>query len=117
MEPKQIAEACHEVNRVITRHIQDVPVQPAWDEAPEEMRRSSIKGVEWRLAHPEAPASAQHDEWMRSKLADGWTHGLTKDADLKTHPALVPYDRLAQDVRLKDTAFTAVVLALAPRVA
>lgn len=112
MSPEAIAEVCHEANRAITRHTKDVPVQPAWADAPEDMRTSSIHGVRWRLEHPHAPASAQHDEWMRAKLADGWTLGPVRDATAKTHPALVPYDQLPDNVKDKDAVFTAIVLAL-----
>lgn len=76
------------------------------------MTYSSISGVTWRLANRDAPASAQHEEWMRSKIADGWKFGPTKDATLKTHPALIPYDQLAEGVKAKDAVFTAIVLAL-----
>jgi hypothetical protein len=107
----EIARICHEANRVLTEHFKDVPLQPGFDAAPNEMRTSSVAGVEWRLAHRGAPASAQHNEWMRSKLADGWTLGPTRDADLKTHPALVPYEQLPVEVQLKDKMFTAIVLA------
>lgn len=103
----------HEANRALTQILKDVPVQPSWDEAPEEMIRSSVKGVVWRLENPTAPASAQHDEWMRQKIADGWVLGEKKDAEKKTHPALVPYESLKPGVQLKDKVFTAVVLALA----
>jgi hypothetical protein len=112
MSPDAIAEVCHEANRAITRHTKDVPVQPEWSAAPEEMRTSCIGGVEWRLANPDAPASAQHDEWMRAKLADGWKLGPVKDAERKEHPALIPYEQLSDDVKRKDAVFTAIVLAL-----
>ncbi len=114
MNPKQIAHVCHEANRAVTSIIGDVPLQPHWDEAPEEMIRSSVQGVVWRMDNPSAPAAAQHEEWMRAKLADGWTKGPTKDPKLKTHPALVPYAELPEPVKAKDRLFTAVVLALAP---
>lgn len=113
MTPKEIASVCHEANRAITAVTKDVPLQPPWIDAPEEMIRSSVQGVVWRMDHPTAPASAQHDEWMRSKIADGWTLGETKDSQLKTHPALVPYEQLAPGVKAKDSVFTAIVLALA----
>ncbi len=115
MTPKQIAFVCHEANRAITSIVGDVPLQPPWWDAPEEMIRSSVQGVVWRMDHPGAPASAQHDEWMRAKLADGWTLGPTKDPELKTHPALVPYEQLADGVKAKDAVFTAIVLALAAK--
>lgn len=115
MEPKQIASVCHEANRALTKILQDVPLQPHWDDAPEEMIRSSVQGVVWRMDHPDAPASAQHDEWMRSKIADGWKLGPTKDSEKKEHPALIPYDQLATGVKRKDAVFTALVLALAPQ--
>lgn len=110
--PEAIAEVCHEANRVLTRHIGDVDVQPPWDEAPEEMKKSSIHGVKWRLANWDAPASAQHEEWMKQKLADGWTLGAKKDPEKKTHPALVPYGDLPQPVKAKDAVFVGIIKAL-----
>jgi len=107
-----IAEVCHEANRALTVHTAEVPLQPHWADAPEEMKRSTVQGIEWRLAHPDAPASAQHEEWMRSKLADGWTLGPKKDPEKKTHPALIPYGDLPEPVKAKDALFTAIVLAL-----
>lgn len=108
----EIAEICHEANRALTRHTRDVPLQPPWHEAPFEMIESSIAGVKWRLGNLDAPASAQHDEWMRSKAAAGWTIGPKKDAALKEHPAMVPYEQLPDDVKQKDALFTAIVRAL-----
>ncbi len=113
MNPKQIASVAHEANRAITRILQDVPLQPEWKDAPEDMIRSSVQGVVWRMDNPTAPASAQHEEWMRSKIADGWKLGSVRDHVKKEHPALVPYDKLPAGVRKKDAVFTAIVLALA----
>jgi hypothetical protein len=113
MDAEKIARVCHEANRALTQILKDVPLQPNWDEAPEEMRRSSIQGVTWRLSNPKAPASEQHETWMRNKIADGWTLGDVKDSEKKTHPALIPYEYLESGVKLKDALFTAVVLSLA----
>ena len=113
MTPEAIAEVCHEANRALTLHTKDVPVQPHWAEAPDEMKVSSVGGVKWRLANLGAAASAQHDEWMRAKIADGWVLGEKKDAEKKTHPALIPYEHLAPEVKAKDAVFTAIVCALA----
>lgn len=43
---------------------------------------------------------AEHDRWMGSKLADGWTHGATRDDAARRHPDIVPYDALSE--RIKD---------------
>ena len=35
MNADQIGRVCHEANRALTQILQDVPVQPSWDDAPE----------------------------------------------------------------------------------
>jgi hypothetical protein len=109
---EQIAEVCHEANRILTKHVADVPVQPSWDESPEEMRVSSVRGVQFAIDNPDATPEQQHEAWSRDKIADGWKHGAAKDAAAKTHPALVSYDQLPEGTRRKDALFRAVVAAL-----
>lgn len=109
---EQIAEVCHEANRALTKHVGDVPVQPAWAESPEEMRVSSARGVQFALDNPNATPEQQHEAWSKDKITDGWKYGPTKDAAAKTHPALVPYGELPEGTRRKDALFRAVVAAL-----
>jgi RyR domain len=109
---EQIAEVCHESNRILTKHVADVPVQPSWAESPEEMRTSSVRGVQFALDNPAASAEQQHEAWAKDKLADGWKYGAVKDAAAKTHPALIPYADLPEGTRRKDALFRAVVAAL-----
>lgn len=112
-----IAEACHEANRVVTRHIGDVPVQPAWADAPEGMRESCLRGVRFALEKPDATSEEMHGSWMAAQLAAGWRWGPKRDDVAKTHPALVPFDDLPPEVRAKDRLFRSIVRALAPLVA
>lgn len=112
MTPEQIAEVCHEANRVLTKHIGDVPVQPHWEEAPEDQRTSSIVGVNFALVNVTATAQQLHEAWCQHKFATGWVLGSKKDEVAKTHPALVPYSELPAEVRQKDAVFRAVVAAL-----
>ena len=35
-----------------------------------------------------------HDVWAAQRIAQGWTYGPERDDTKKTHPCLVPYDRL-----------------------
>lgn len=112
MKTEQIAKTCHEVNRVITALVKDVPVQPAWEDAPEEMRVSSIKGVQFALDNPDATPRQQHEAWCKDKVDAGWTYGPIKNPAAKTHPALVDYDALAEGTKAKDAAFQAIVKAM-----
>ena len=106
-----IAIVCHEANRAWCKANDDDSQKP-WDEAEEWQRQSAVKGVEYRLENPDAPASAQHDAWMADKVADGWVYGEVKDPEAKTHPCLVPYNQLPEQQRKKDHLFQAIVDAL-----
>lgn len=37
-----------------------------------------------------------HDVWAKGRIAEGWSYGEVKDAEKKTTPLLVPYDRLPE---------------------
>ena len=108
MKVEQIAELCHEANRVYCRLIGD-DSQVAWGDAPDWQRTSAFAAVEFRIANPGAPPSAQHDSWLADKYDHGWTFGPVKDAERKEHPCCVPYGDLPIEQRLKDTLFQAVV--------
>lgn len=62
-----IAAICHEANRILCLHTGDNS-QQAWDNAEEWQRSSAIKGVEFRLANPNASAGAQHESWFTHKI-------------------------------------------------
>ncbi len=106
-----IAQVCHEANREYCRTIGDYS-QEHWDKAEQWQRDSAIKGVEFAIANPDAPASAQHDAWLKDKEADGWVYGDVKDPAKKQHPCMVSYDNLPVEQRLKDSLFKAVVKGL-----
>jgi hypothetical protein len=105
-----IAEICHEANRALCESFGDHSQRP-WAEAEKWQQDSAIRGVEFALAHPEAGDAAQHDAWMADKLADGWVWGPVKDAALKQHPCLMPFERLPPEQRAKDAIFRAIVRA------
>lgn len=106
-----IAYVCHEANRAWCEVHKDWS-QKHWSEAEEWQRESAIRGVEFAIANPDAPESAQHHAWMADKLRDGWTYGPVKDSDAKTHPCLVPFEKLPREQQVKDRLFRSIVKAI-----
>ena len=112
MDIEEIAEMCHEVNRLYCRKLGDFS-QLGWDEAPAWQRESAIKGVQHALENPNAKPSDSHESWLAEKKAAGWQYGPVKNPELKEHPCFVPYDELPEEQKRKDALFLAVVRALA----
>lgn len=111
MDVSDIARVCHEANRAYCETMEDGSQLP-WDNAPEWQRVSAVKGVEFVIDNPGAPASASHGSWLAEKFANGWIYGLVKDVEAKTHPCCVPFEDLMPEQQRKDLLFQAVVLAL-----
>lgn len=110
-----IACVCHEANKAYCDSIGDAS-QPHWGESPVWQSESAIRGVEFCLANPDAPPSANHESWLSTKEKDGWVYGKSKDSEKKTHPCMVPYEQLPKSQQAKDALFKAIVASLAPYV-
>lgn len=107
-----IAMACHEANRAWCLANGDES-QKHWEEAEDWQKESAIKGVEFKLANPNAQEDSQHNAWMADKIKDGWVYGEVKDATAKTHPCIVSFYDLPEFQQKKDQLFCAIVKALA----
>lgn len=107
-EVSDIARIAHTVNKAYCAFLGDHS-QPDWDKAPPWQRESAEQGVRFVMFNPNAGPSAQHDNWMAQKLADGWVYGPEKDPEAKTHPCLVPFEQLPKEQQAKDILFRAVV--------
>lgn len=110
MIDEQIAELAHEAIRVYCRLIGDAR-QPSWGDAPAWQKDSAVSGVAFRRENPNAPASRQHEQWLKEKIRTGWNHGPIKDTTKKEHPCIVPYDELPVEQRRKDSLFSGIVAA------
>lgn len=111
-EIDKIARTVHEALRAWSAANGQTPY-PAWSKAQKWMKQSTLESVEFVLANPDAPPSAQHDQWAAQKKRDGWAYGPEKDPAKKTHPMLVAYADLPEFERRKDALLNAVVRALA----
>lgn len=103
-----IATLAHEINRAYCQALGDDSQVP-WNEAPEWQRESAMKGVHLHINNPAAGPDESHKAWMEEKLAAGWTYGKVKDAEAKTHPCLVPFNKLPKAQQAKDHLFRAAV--------
>lgn len=108
MNSEQIARVAHEVNRAYCEFLGDTSQVP-WNEAPEWQQMSAIQGV--CAAQQGLTPKELHEAWCHHKEQDGWIYGPVKDVNAKTHPCLVPYDRLPNEQKCKDYLFRAVVSA------
>jgi hypothetical protein len=106
-----IAMVCHQANKAWCEVNGDTS-QNGWATAEDWQRDSAVLGVKFRIANPDGPASAQHDAWSADKIANGWVYGDIKCQERKTHPCLVPFERLPEFQQKKDKLFSAIVDAL-----
>jgi hypothetical protein len=111
MDIETIAQVAHETNRAYCSSVGD-DSQPAWADAPGWQRDSAIDGVHFHLNNPEAGCSGSHENWLKLKEAEGWSHGLVKDSEKKEHPCFVPYEQLPAYQKVKDALFVGVVRAM-----
>ena len=105
---ERIARACHEANRAMCASFGDHSQLP-WGQAEQWQRDSAIAGVKFRLENPDAGVDCQHNAWMQDKIDNGWKYGTKKDAELKEHPCIVPFDQLPPEQKAKDAIFSAIV--------
>ena len=53
-----------------------------------------------------------HEVWAKSRMEQGWTYGTERSDLLKTHPCLIPYEKLPEEEKQydRDTAVVTVKL-------
>ena len=106
-----IAKVCHEANKSYCETIGDFS-QVSWDEAPQWQKDSAIIGVRFHLGDPNSKPEDSHVSWSKEKIEQGWIYGEVKDPEKKTHPCLVPYNKLPKEQQLKDHLFLSIVRSL-----
>jgi hypothetical protein len=104
---EEIGRVIHMANAELQRIQGDpVPSQP-WESESQELRDGVIANVEY--CRGGCTTAAIHERWVEDKRRNGWTLGPEKDSERKTHPCMVPYDRLPDYQRDKDRLFVAIV--------
>lgn len=104
----RIARVVHQANKAFCESIGDTS-QVDWESADESIHNSAIEGVKKIIANPDITPEQLHDNWSKDKLADGYVYGEEKDDEKKTHPCLVPYEKLPLSQKFKDHLFGSIV--------
>jgi hypothetical protein len=110
---EDIARVSHQLNKAYCESIGD-NTQVDFENTPDWQRNSAIIGVEFHRNNPNASDSASHDSWLAEKVKEGWVYGEVKDAEAKTHPCIVPFNKLPLEQQIKDKLFRQTVHALLP---
>jgi len=100
------AKLCHEANRQLCV-LNDDNTQKSWDDADDWQRKAAIEGV--AQAMKGVTSEELHNTWMDAKKKDGWVYGPEKDAVKKTHPDMIPYEKLSAFGKAKDHLFNGIV--------
>lgn len=103
-----IAQICHNVNKAYCESIGEDNIV-SWYKASEDVKESVRIGVKEVIQDSHIMPEEIHDKWVQYKKKQGWKFGKVKDADKKTHPDLVPYNKLPVEQKAKDYIFIALV--------
>lgn len=107
---EKAAKAAHEAIKVFNESLGDTSLLP-WDETPNAIKLSAIDGVKYLMKNPDADGKTMHTNWMKFKVAQGWSYGSKKDQSKKEHPSIQPYENLQYSERMKDDIFISIVKA------
>jgi len=83
------------------------PINPEpWEKRDLKFRQNMIRAVakQCGLKRMTSPAKL-HQAWVEAYLKMGWQYGRKRNVDLKTHPDMVPFDRLGRKEQEKDWVF------------
>jgi hypothetical protein len=69
---------------------------------PEPIDTSDIVLDERLTALIEQMAKNVHEVWAQNRISQGWKYGSRRDDVLKTHPCLVPYEKLPEQEKQYD---------------
>lgn len=85
----------------------DAPVVPEpWDERELDFKAQFLNIIDRQMGEMRSGSPAElHGGWVQAYIDNGWTYGPVRDTEARTHPDMVPFDRLEQREQDKDAVF------------
>jgi len=83
------------------------PINPEpWEKRDEAFRKNMIAAVAKQCSPRRSRSPSDlHDAWTRAYKRMGWKYGQVRDVKRKTHPDMVPFNRLGRLEREKDRVY------------
>jgi hypothetical protein len=104
-----VARVVHEALAAYCHVIGESPA--TWAETPANSRQGTHSAIDAIIRGKITTRRELHDRWMGDMLRAGFKYGPRRDAEMKTHPCLLPFDDLPKDQQFKDALFLAIVKA------
>ena len=83
------------------------PINPEpWDKRDLKFRLNMIKAVARQCGRGRLTSPKKlHDAWVKAYEKMGWQYGKIRNVKLKTHPDMVPFNKLGRKEQEKDWVF------------
>ena len=112
----EISRIAYEAIRIYDQTLGDYS-KATWSACEQWQRDTVINGVKAIENGTVVVPKESHENWMKEKYDNGWKFGKVKDVVLKTHPCLVPFEKLSDEQRTKDYLFFFITKVLLGRAA
>jgi len=107
-----IAAVAYAANRQFSQIVGGKPVNPPWEEYPEDLKQNLITAVKKTVNEKIVSAKLNHLQWVKDRMDMGYEKGENINWKKKTHPDLVPFEELPLSSQLKNVLFLAIVNSL-----
>lgn len=83
------------------------PINPEpWEERDIKFRQNMIMAVSRQCSKSRMTSPKKlHDDWVRAYKEMGWKYGKKRDVLKRTHPDMVPFEKLGRKEQEKDWVF------------
>lgn len=106
----EVAKWIYEATRVEAEWSERPIVPEPWEKRDDTFRKQFVDTIAEYMSMDKLPTPAEaHESWNQAYYKMGWKYGEVRDTEAKTHPDLVPFDKLPQPEKDKDAIFLAFV--------